>query len=49
MLEHNVDFYVNKSKLGLVLRNIQTILNEEDISNCFVLVKSSNPDIAKDI
>jgi hypothetical protein len=36
VLEHNVDFYVNKSKLGLVLRNIQTILKEEDISNCFV-------------
>ena len=49
VLEHNVDFYVNKSKLGLVLRNIQTILNEEDISNCFVLVKSSNPDIAKEM
>jgi len=49
ILEHNVDYYVGKSKLGLVLRNIQTIVNEENISNCFVLIRSTNPNIAREI
>jgi radical SAM protein with 4Fe4S-binding SPASM domain len=49
ILEHNVDYYVGKSKLGLVLRNIQTIINEENISNCFVLIRSTNPNIAREI
>ena len=46
VLEHRVDYYTKKSKLGLVLRNIQTILNELDISNCFVMIRSTNPQIA---
>ena len=46
VLEHSVDYYVKKSKLGLLLRNIQTIVNELDISNCFVMIRSTNPQIA---
>jgi len=45
ILKHTVDFYVKDSKLGLVLRNVQTLLNEIDITNSFVIIESSNPNI----
>jgi len=46
---HNGDFYVKNSKLGLVLRNVQTLLNEIGISNSFILISSTNTDIANEI
>jgi hypothetical protein len=46
---HTLDFYVKQSNLGLVLRNIQTILNEVDISNAFALIKSTNPNIEREM
>tara|TARA_E500000178_G_scaffold356632_1_gene436324 strand:+ start:45626 stop:47284 length:1659 start_codon:yes stop_codon:yes gene_type:complete len=49
ILDHTVDYYVGKSKLGLILRNIQTIINEEDISNCFIMIRSTNPKIAQEM
>lgn len=49
ILDHTVDYYVGKSKLGLVLRNIQSIINEEGISNCFVMIRSTNPKIAQEM
>ena len=45
VLHHCGDFYVKDSQLGLVLRNIQTIVNEVDISNAFVTISSTNPNI----
>jgi len=49
ILKHTGDMYVKKSNLGLVLRNIQTILNEVDISNAFVIIESTNTHIAHEL
>jgi MoaA/NifB/PqqE/SkfB family radical SAM enzyme len=39
------DLYTPNSKVGLVLRNLQNELNQQDISNFFVILLSSNPHI----
>jgi len=49
VFKHTGDFYVKKSKLGLVLRNVQTIIDEVDISNAFVLIESTNPLISHEV
>ena len=47
---HNKDYYVKSdTSVGIVLKNIQVMLNEVDISNYFALVVSTNPDISKEI
>jgi MoaA/NifB/PqqE/SkfB family radical SAM enzyme len=46
---HSRDFYVRKDPVGLILKNLQVILNEVDISNAFVTLVSSNPDIQTEI
>jgi organic radical activating enzyme len=47
---HTFDYYVkNADSPGLILKNLQVALNEIDISNYFVLVGSTNPDIAQEI
>jgi radical SAM protein with 4Fe4S-binding SPASM domain len=42
---HNRDFYVQDSGAGVVLKNLQLILDEEDISKCFVQLHTTNLDI----
>jgi MoaA/NifB/PqqE/SkfB family radical SAM enzyme len=49
VLHHTCDFYVKDSRLGLVLRNIQTIVNETNISNAFVVIESTNPAIGDEL
>jgi MoaA/NifB/PqqE/SkfB family radical SAM enzyme len=39
------DYYVSNDRVGLILKNLQVILNEIDISNFFVILISSNPDL----
>ena len=46
---HSKDYYSSAADVGLVLKNLQVILNEVDISNSFVIVVSSNPDIDQEI
>ncbi len=47
---HNKDYYVESDmSAGIVLKNIQVMLNEVDISNYFALVVSTNPNIDKEI
>lgn len=47
---HTVDYYVkNAESTGLILKNLQQALNETDISNYFVVVCSTNPDIEKEM
>ncbi len=46
VFDHTADFYVKNSNLGLVLRNIQALLNEIDISNGYAVICSTNPNIA---
>ena len=42
---HSKDFYVREDSVGIVLKNLQVILNEVDISNAFVMLVSSNANI----
>ena len=42
---HSKDFYVHGDSVGIVLKNLQVILNEVDISNAFVMLVSSNANI----
>lgn len=43
------DFYIKNANIGLILRNLQVILNEIDISNFFVIVISTNPDLEQEL
>ena len=40
---HTQDYYVQTSGTGIVLKNLQVLLNEQDISNCFVHLQTTNP------
>ena len=47
---HSHDYYVrNQQRVGIILRNLQTALNEVDISNFFAVVLSTNPDIDQEM
>lgn len=46
---HTKDYYVNNQASGLILRNLQVILNEIDISTFFVTVVSTSPTIAEEM
>ncbi len=46
---HTHDYYENEGTVGVILKNLQLALNEIDISNYFVVVLSTNPDIAAEI
>jgi MoaA/NifB/PqqE/SkfB family radical SAM enzyme len=39
------ELYADDSQLGLILKTLQIVLNQQDISNYFVVVLSNNPDI----
>ena len=45
VLLHRQDFFTPDSRVGLILKNLQVLLNEVDISNYFVRVLSSDPNI----
>ena len=42
---HSRDWYVQDSNIGLVLKNLRILLNEEDITNCFVQLHTTNKNI----
>jgi L-ribulose-5-phosphate 3-epimerase UlaE len=46
---HSKDYYSSDGDIGYILKNLQVILNEVDISNAFAIVVSSNPDISHEI
>ncbi len=43
------DIYVQEQPVGLILRNLQILLNENDISNFFVIIISSNPNLLQEL
>ena len=43
------DYYVADSRVGLILRNLQIVLNEVDISNFFVVFMSPNPNLMAEL
>jgi radical SAM protein with 4Fe4S-binding SPASM domain len=45
----NGDAYVGNENTGLIIRNLQIILNELNISNFFVVLISSNPNIEQEL
>jgi len=46
---HQHDYYVKNSEVGLILKNLQVLLNEQDISNCFVQLRSTNPKLEHEL
>ncbi len=46
---HQHDYYVNHSEVGLILKNLLVLLNEQDISSCFVRLHSTNPHIEHEL
>jgi MoaA/NifB/PqqE/SkfB family radical SAM enzyme len=45
---HDADFYAEDISAGIILRNLQVILNSVDISNFFVVIVSTNTEIEKE-
>lgn len=43
------DIYVKEEPVGLILRNLQILLNENDISNFFVVLISNNPSLEQEL
>ena len=43
------DVYVKEQSVGLILRNLQILLNENDISNFFVILISNNPNLEQEL
>ena len=43
------DIYIKNESLGLILRNLQTTINEVDISNFFVTILSTNPRLQNEL
>lgn len=46
---HQHDYYVEHSEVGLILKNLQILLNEQDISSCFVQLHSTNVNIESEL
>ena len=43
------DIYVKDNSVGLIIRNLQIIANEKDISNFFIILLSNNPNLEKEL
>lgn len=46
---HSKDYYSSEADIGYILKNLQIMLNEVDISNSFVIIISTNPSIDSEI
>jgi organic radical activating enzyme len=46
---HQHDYYVEHSEVGLILKNLQVLLNEQDISSCFIQLHSTNVNIESEL
>jgi organic radical activating enzyme len=43
------DIYVQGETVGLIIKNLQVIANEKDISNFFIVLQSANPDLTEEV
>jgi radical SAM protein with 4Fe4S-binding SPASM domain len=43
------DVYVKDRSIGLILRNLQILLNESNINNSFVILLSTNPELSREL
>lgn len=46
---HQHDIYVKNTATGLILRNLQVVLNDTDITSCFVTLATTNPNIDQEM
>jgi MoaA/NifB/PqqE/SkfB family radical SAM enzyme len=46
---YTADNYIKDQPSGLILKNLQVVLNEQDISNFFVVILSTNPDLQSEL
>jgi MoaA/NifB/PqqE/SkfB family radical SAM enzyme len=46
---YTADKYIKDQPSGLILKNLQVLLNEQDISNFFVVILSTNPDLQSEL
>jgi organic radical activating enzyme len=43
------DVYVKNNNIGLIIRNLQVLANEQDISNFFIILVSNNPNLMEEL
>lgn len=43
------DVYVKNNNVGLIIRNLQVLANEQDISNFFIILLSNNPNLMEEL
>jgi len=43
------DIYVKNNNIGLIIRNLQVLANEQDISNFFIVLLSNNPNLMEEL
>jgi hypothetical protein len=43
------DIYVKNNNIGLIVRNLQVLVNEQDISNFFIILLSNNPNLMEEL
>jgi organic radical activating enzyme len=43
------DIYVKNNNIGLIIRNLQVLANEQDISNFFIILLSNNPNLMEEL
>ena len=48
-VQRSGDIYVKNDSLGLILKNLQIIANEVDVSNFFICVLSNNPNLDQEL
>ena len=48
-VQRQSDVYVKNNNTGLILHNLQTILNKTDISNFFIIILSNNPNLSTEL
>jgi len=48
-IQRSGDVYVKNNSVGLILKNLQIIANEVDVSNFFIMILSNNPNLTQEL
>jgi organic radical activating enzyme len=48
-IQQSGDVYVKNDSVGLILKNLQIIANEVDVSNFFIMILSNNPNLTQEL
>jgi len=49
IVQRSGDIYVKNKSVGIILKNLQMIANEVDISNFFIIILSNNPNLNQEL